>query len=156
MAGQGSQYPGMAKDLYESVEAVRTLFDRAETIRPGTLSLMFDGNVADLKRTDCTQPCLFLADLASAIALEAEGIVPAATAGFSLGEIAALAVSGMLDAEDAFRLVCRRGELMQKAAERNTVLLPFGVPLLIPCHFQSCTRMLSATESRIKTVPNAL
>ena len=119
MAGQGSQYPGMAKDLYESVEAVRTLFDRAETIRPGTLSLMFDGNAEDLKRTDCTQPCLFLADLASAIALEAEGIVPAATAGFSLGEIAALAVSGMLDAEDAFRLVCRRGELMQKAAERT-------------------------------------
>ena len=119
MAGQGSQYPGMAKDLYETEEAVRKLFDRTETIRPGTLSLMFDGSVEDLKRTDRTQPCLFLADMASAMALQAHGIVPTAVAGFSLGEIAALAVAGMLGAEDTFRLVCRRGELMQKDAERT-------------------------------------
>ena len=119
MAGQGSQYPGMAKDLYETEEEIRELFDSAEAIRPGTLSLMFDGSAEELKRTDRTQPCLFLADIAAEIALKAHGIVPVAVAGFSLGEIAALAVAGMLGAEDAFRLVCRRGELMQKDAERT-------------------------------------
>ena len=119
MAGQGSQYPGMAKDLYETESSVRELFDRAELLRPGTIDIMFNGSAEELKRTDVTQPCMFLADLAAATALTAHGVRPDAVAGFSLGEIAALAVAGVLTAEDAFRLVCRRGELMQEAAERT-------------------------------------
>ncbi len=120
MAGQGSQFPGMAKDLYESEETVKELFDSAEELRPGTLSLMFDGTAEDLRRTDNTQPCVFLADMAAATALRAHRQSAAATAGFSLGEIAALAVSGMLAPLDAFRLVCLRGELMEEAAERTS------------------------------------
>ena len=116
-AGQGSQYPGMAKDLYETEESVRTLFDRAEEIRPGTLRLMFSGSEEELKQTDNTQPCLFLADLAAATALRSHGIRPDAAAGFSLGEIAGLAEAGILSGDDAFRLVCKRGARMQKAAE---------------------------------------
>lgn len=119
MAGQGSQYPGMAKDLYESEAAVKELFDSAEKIRRGTLSLMFDGSAEDLKRTDNTQPCVFLADMAAATALRAHGLNAACVAGFSLGEVAALAVAGMMEPVEAFRLVCRRGELMQEAAERT-------------------------------------
>lgn len=117
LAGQGSQYPGMAKDLYENEPQIRALFDAAEAIRPGTLRQMFEGTAEELKRTDNTQPCLFLADLAAATALRAHGIDADAIAGFSLGEIAGLAVSGVLDDSDAFKLVVRRGIRMQKAAE---------------------------------------
>lgn len=116
LAGQGSQYPGMAKDLYENEPQVRALFDKAEAIRPGTLRQMFEGTAEELKRTDNTQPCLFLADLAAAVALKAHGIDADAIAGFSLGEIAGLAVSGILSDSDAFRLVVQRGIRMQKAA----------------------------------------
>lgn len=117
LAGQGSQYPGMAKDLYENEPQIRALFDAAEAIRPGTLRQMFEGTAEELKRTDNTQPCLFLADLAAATALRAHGIDADAVAGFSLGEIAGLAVSGILGDSDAFRLVVRRGIRMQKVAE---------------------------------------
>ncbi len=117
LAGQGSQYPGMAKDLYENEPQIRALFDAAEAIRPGTLRQMFEGTAEELKRTDNTQPCLFLADLAAATALRAHGIDADAVAGFSLGEIAGLAVSGILGDSDAFKLVVRRGIRMQKAAE---------------------------------------
>ena len=116
-AGQGSQYPGMGKELYDGIPEVKELFDRAEQICPGTLSRMFYGTEEELKRTDNTQPCLFLADLAAATALMSRDIMPDALAGFSLGEIPALAVSGILSEDDAFRLVVSRGQRMQKAAE---------------------------------------
>ena len=117
LAGQGSQYPGMGKELYEDIPEVKSFFDEAEALRPGTLKQMFKGSEDELKTTVNTQPCLFLADMAAAIALEKEGVVPDAVAGFSLGEIAGLAVSGILSKEDAFRLVTVRGRLMQTAAE---------------------------------------
>ncbi|MCR4758172.1 MAG: ACP S-malonyltransferase [Butyrivibrio sp.] len=118
-AGQGSQYPGMGKDLFEEINEVHDFFGIAEAIRPGTLSQMLAGTEEELKRTDNTQPCLFLADIASALALGANGITPDAVAGFSLGEVVALAVSGILSKENAFKLVCKRGALMQEAAEKE-------------------------------------
>ena len=119
-AGQGSQYPGMGKEFHNICAEVQELFSGAEVIRPGTLAQMFEGTEEELRRTDNTQPCLFLADLAAAIALETRGIRPDAVAGFSLGEIAALAEAGALAKTDAFRLVCRRGKLMQEAAEKES------------------------------------
>ncbi|SFU94487.1 ACP S-malonyltransferase [Butyrivibrio sp. INlla21] len=116
-AGQGSQYAGMGKDLYENVPEVQSLFDNAEGERPGTLSQMFEGTEEELKKTENTQPCLFLVDLACAMALEKNGIKPDVVAGFSLGEVAAMASSKALSNEDAFKLVCKRGQLMQKASE---------------------------------------
>ncbi|AOZ94987.1 ACP S-malonyltransferase [Butyrivibrio hungatei] len=118
-AGQGSQYPGMGKDLFEKINEVHDFFGVAEAIRPGTLSQMLAGTEAELKRTENTQPCLFLADIASALALASNGITPDAVAGFSLGEVVALAVSGVLSKENAFKLVCKRGALMQDAAEKE-------------------------------------
>ena len=118
LAGQGSQYPGMGKELYEDIPEVKSFFDTAEALRPGTLKQMFEGNEEELKQTVNTQPCLFLTDMAAAIALEKEGIVPDTVAGFSLGEIAGLAVSGLLSYEDAFKLVTVRGKLMQDASEK--------------------------------------
>ena len=115
--GQGSQYAGMGKDLFESIASVHNFYGVAEAIRPGTLSQMFDGSEEELKRTENTQPCLFLADIAAALALIDKGIKPDAVAGFSLGETVAMAISGALSNDQAFKLVCKRGKLMQKAAE---------------------------------------
>ena len=115
-AGQGAQHIGMGKELYESYPAVKALFDAAEARRPGTLALMFSGDEADLKKTENTQPCMYLADLAAAIALREEGIIPEAAAGFSLGEIPALAFAGAYSEADGFSLAAVRGEAMGKAA----------------------------------------
>jgi [acyl-carrier-protein] S-malonyltransferase len=118
LAGQGSQYPGMGKELYESSKAVREIFDEAEKIRPGTLRQMFEGSDEELKRTANTQPCLFLADIAAAVSLKENGVAPDMIAGFSLGEVAGLALSGIMDEMSAFRLVIKRGLLMDEAAKR--------------------------------------
>ncbi|WP_026518666.1 ACP S-malonyltransferase [Butyrivibrio sp. MC2021] len=119
LAGQGSQYPGMAKEFFENIKEVHDFFGVAEAIRPGTLSQIICGTEEELKKTENTQPCVFLADIASVMALESEGIKADATAGFSLGEVVGLAVSKVMSKEDAFKLVCSRGKAMQKAAEET-------------------------------------
>lgn len=118
-AGQGAQYPGMGKDLYEASPAARAVYDMGERRRPGTLALCFGEDKEALNRTENTQPCLFLTDLACARAAEEAGVTATAAAGFSLGEIAALAFCGVLSDEDAFDLVCRRGEVMAACAART-------------------------------------
>ena len=115
--GQGAQYSGMGKQLYENSDAARTVFDMADSIRPGTSKQCFEGPAEDLAVTENTQPCLYCVELAAAAALTAAGIKPAMVAGFSLGELAALAFSGAMSYEDAFRLVCRRAEHMHRAAQ---------------------------------------
>ena len=122
-SGQGAQFIGMGKDLYDNVPCVKELFDKAEQMRKGTLDLMFSGDEAELKQTVNTQPCMYLADLGAARALESMGVKPDAVAGFSLGEIAALAYSGAYSDEDGFSLVCKRGEAMGKAAEKHPAMM---------------------------------
>ncbi len=117
-AGQGSQYPGMGKDLYENTDTVREFFDEAEKIRPGTLDMMFAGSEEDLKRTENTQPCLFLTDLSAGLALEKNGVKADVCAGFSLGEVVGIAYTGALSYSEAFSLVCKRGIYMQEASDR--------------------------------------
>lgn len=118
-SGQGAQFIGMGKDIYDNVPVVKELFDKAEAQRNGTLDLMFSGDENDLKQTVNTQPCMYLCDLGAARALESMGVKPDAVAGFSLGEIAALAFSGAYSDEEGFSLVCKRGEAMGKAAEKH-------------------------------------
>ena len=118
-AGQGAQYPGMGKELYEAGGAARAVFDLCESIRPGTLSQCFGGSREELALTVNTQPCLFAMDLACASAAREAGIAAEGAAGFSLGEVAAAAFCGALSYEDAFRLVVRRGELMHACAQEN-------------------------------------
>lgn len=110
--GQGAQYPGMGKDLFDNSAAVRELYNTAEKIKPGITSLCFSGTADDLKQTANTQPALYLTELAIATELLSRGITPSALAGFSLGEITALALGGAFSYEEGFRIVCRRGELM--------------------------------------------
>ncbi len=118
-AGQGAQYVGMGRDLYESVPAAKEVFDLGESRRPGTLATCFEGPGEALTQTENTQPALFLVDLACARALGAAGVTPDAVAGFSLGEIPALAFTGVLSDADAFDTVVLRGNTMQTCGERH-------------------------------------
>ncbi len=118
-AGQGAQYVGMGQSLYEASPAARAVLDRAEAIRPGTLQQCFEGPMEALSTTINTQPCLFAVDLACAAAADEAGYKADFAAGFSLGEVAAAAYCGYMDFDEAFRLVMKRAELMQAAADQN-------------------------------------
>ncbi|MBQ8507789.1 MAG: ACP S-malonyltransferase [Clostridia bacterium] len=117
-AGQGAQYPGMGRELYEASPAARRIFDRAEAIRPGTIDMCFNGPAEELNQTINTQPCLFTMDWACAAAAVDAGVKPDCCAGFSLGEVAAAGFAGVMDFDGAFRFVIRRGEAMQACAEK--------------------------------------
>lgn len=120
-SGQGAQHPGMGKEFYDNNENVKKLYDFAESFREGTLAQSFESDMATITLTQNAQPCLYLADLAAAVALKDQGIVPNALAGFSLGEIPALAFGGVFSYEDGFKITCTRGAAMGKAsAEADT------------------------------------
>lgn len=116
--GQGAQHPGMCSGL-DAFDAARSVLDAVSSIRPDALELCLNGSADELSKTINTQPCMFMAELAAARALESLGIRADGCAGFSLGEITALAFSGALGDADAARLVCIRAEHMQAAAEAN-------------------------------------
>ena len=118
-SGQGAQKAGMGKAFYEANETVHGLFDGAEALRTGTLKQCFEGTAEELKETQNTQPCLYLADLAAAITLSEAGITPEGVAGFSLGELPALAFAGAYSPLDGFQLACARGKAMAKAAAEH-------------------------------------
>ena len=116
-SGQGAQYSGMGKSLYDLGGLAKSLYDSAEEYRIGTITQSFAGSDEELKQTKNTQPCLYLVDLSAALSLNERGIFADGVAGFSLGEIAALAYAKAYTAVDGFKLVTKRGELMQKAGE---------------------------------------
>lgn len=118
-SGQGAQYSGMGKELYDCSPAAKAIYDMADSIRPNTSTQCFEGTKEELSITLNTQPCLFTADLAAAMAVKESGITPDCIAGFSLGEISALAFSGIMSDTDAFKFVCKRAELMDKASKEN-------------------------------------
>jgi len=116
-AGQGAQYSGMGQSLYNASPAVKALYDKAEEIRPGTTAQSFSGTAEELRQTVNTQPCVYLADLAAALALAERGIQGELCAGFSLGELAALAYAGVFSHEDGFALVTKRAQYMHEASQ---------------------------------------
>ena len=114
--GQGSQFPGMAKDLYEGNADIRKMFDRADEILGFSITdVMFNGTADDLKQTKVTQPAIFLHSVA--LALSQPEFKPDMVAGHSLGEFSALVAAGAMDFEDGLRLVSIRANAMQKACE---------------------------------------
>ena len=117
-SGQGDQYPGMGKALHDTYEGAAQVFQMCEALRPGTRAQCFEGTAEELQETKNTQPCLFAMELAAAQVLLDKGIQPDAVAGFSLGEVVAATVAGLFDRETGFRLVCKRGTLMQQEAEK--------------------------------------
>lgn len=116
--GQGAQYPGMGKDLYERSEKAKILFESANKVLGFRITdIMFDGTTEELKQTKVTQPAIFLHSVISA--LIAEEFKPDMVAGHSLGEFSALVSNKVLSFEDGLRLVSKRAEAMQKACEIN-------------------------------------
>ena len=117
-SGQGDQHPGMGKELAQQHSAAAAVYEMCDRLRPGTSGQCFEGTAEELMETKNTQPCLFAMELAAAAVLQEKGVTPDAVAGFSLGEIVAATVAGLFDRETGFRLVCRRGQLMQQEAEK--------------------------------------
>lgn len=118
-AGQGAQHPAMGVDLIEASPAAAEVFAIADEVRPGTSEQCRSASKEELSQTENTQPCVFVHDLAVAVALRERGVVSAACAGFSLGEVAALTFAGAFDTRAGFELVYERAALMAAAAERH-------------------------------------
>lgn len=115
-SGQGAQYPGMMKNLYDTEPAAKEVFEIADkTLNRKISELCFDGTQEDLNLTHNTQPCMLAGDLAAAMVLKAHGVKAAAVAGFSLGEYAALVYADAFSMADAFRIIQIRADAMQDA-----------------------------------------
>lgn len=114
--GQGSQFPGMAKDLYESNETAREMLEKANEILGFRITdIMFEGTADDLKQTRVTQPAIFLHSVIMAKCLP--DFKPDMVAGHSLGEFSALVAAGAMNFEEGLKLVSIRAQAMQKACE---------------------------------------
>ena len=115
--GQGAQFSGMGKDVYENNESAKALFEKADEILGFRITdIMFGGTADELKQTKVTQPAVFLH---SVILAKVLGVKPDAVAGHSLGEFSALVVSGAVSFEDGLRLVSKRAMAMQKCCENR-------------------------------------
>ena len=115
-SGQGAQYPGMGKELYDSFDVAKEVFDTGTDVLGRSLTdLCFEGNQDELNLTHNTQVCMLAVDLAAGYALKSLGIKADCVAGFSLGEYAALVFAGVMDIRDAFRIVQIRADAMQAA-----------------------------------------
>ena len=118
--GQGSQYVGMGRDLYETYPEAKALFDEADAIMGFPLSrLCFEGPKEELGDTINTQPALLTVSVALLRMLELDRLSPATVAGHSMGEYTALVAAGALDFADGLRLVRERGRVMKEAGEQN-------------------------------------
>jgi [acyl-carrier-protein] S-malonyltransferase len=117
--GQGSQFPGMAKELYEQSEEAKKLFEQANEILGFRITdVMFAGSADDLKETRVTQPAIFLHSVVLA-KIMGDKFKPDMVAGHSLGEFSALTAAGALSFESGLKLVARRANAMQKATEKT-------------------------------------
>lgn len=117
--GQGSQFVGMGKDLYETSPLAKELFDKADAILGFKITeIMFAGTDDQLKETKVTQPAVFLHSVISALCM-GDDFAPSMVAGHSLGEFSALVASGALSFEDGLKLVAARANAMQRACEAN-------------------------------------
>ncbi len=116
--GQGAQYPGMSKELYDTNPKAKALYDQANEILGFSITdVMFNGTAEDLKQTKVTQPAIFLDSIIQYLCKE--HATPNMTAGHSLGEFTALVAANALSFEDGLRLVSARANAMQKACEQN-------------------------------------
>lgn len=128
--GQGAQFSGMGKDLYESAPQAKELFEKANEILGYRITdIMFEGTDEDLRQTKVTQPAVFLHSVISAFCM-GDSFQPEMTAGHSLGEFSALVAAGALSFEDGLKLVYARAMAMQKACEAtpSTMAAIIGLP----------------------------
>jgi [acyl-carrier-protein] S-malonyltransferase len=122
--GQGSQYVGMGKEIYDNLEIARTIFEEAShALGYDLASLSFNGPVEELNKTFRTQPCILTASIAIFNVLLSKGVTPSVVAGHSLGEYSALVAAGVLSLKDAVRLTEQRGRFMQEAVPEGKGLM---------------------------------
>lgn len=115
-SGQGSQYVGMGKELFEKYSSCREIFQTAEEVLAMKIEkLCFEGTIEDLNKTEYTQPAVLTTSIAALAVLQEKGFSPDVTAGLSLGEYSALVCAGVLDFATAVQLVRKRGRFMQEA-----------------------------------------
>lgn len=146
--GQGAQFTGMGKDLYESNATAKELFEKANEILGFRITdIMFEGTAEDLKQTKVTQPAVFLHSVITAICLGDE-FQPDMVGGHSLGEFSALAASGALKFEDALRLVHARALAMQKACD----VVPGGMAAIIGLPDEQIERICAEISTEKKPV----
>ena len=139
--GQGSQFPGMAKELYETNPAAREMLERANEILGFRITdIMFEGTAEDLKQTKVTQPAIFLHSVVLAKCLP--DFKPEMVAGHSLGEFSALVAAGAMDFEEGLKLVSIRAQAMQKACETN----PGGMAAVLMLDAETIERICEETE----------
>lgn len=117
-AGQGAQHAGMGKDAAEGSKAAAEIFAKADSTRPGTSRQCFEADAAELAETKNTQPDIYTVDLVMAALLEEAGVKADMVAGYSLGELAALAYANVFSFEKGLELVGKRGAIMQDASEK--------------------------------------
>lgn len=170
--GQGAQFPGMGKDLYENSPLAKELFERANNVLGFRITdLMFSGTEEDLRQTKVTQPAIFLHSVILA-AVMGKDFLPAMTAGHSLGELSALTATGALSFENGLILVARRARAMQKACEAapSTMAAILGVDdkvvedvcssieeTVVPANYNSPGQLvISGTEAGIDKAIEAL
>lgn len=147
--GQGSQFSGMGKDLYENNAQARALFDKANDILGFEITkVMFEGTDEELKQTNVTQPAIFLHSviLASTVA----DFAPDMVAGHSLGEFSALVAAGALSFEDALRLVAQRAAAMQRACE----LHPSTMAAVLGLDDEKIEQICASVDSEVVVAAN--
>ena len=130
--GQGAQFVGMGKELYDNSTVAKELFEQANSILGFSITdIMFDGTPEQLKETKVTQPAIFLHSVILSKVL-GEDFKPDVVAGHSLGEFSALVANGVLSFEDGLRLVSQRALAMQKACEieKSTMAAVLGLSLI--------------------------
>ena len=139
--GQGSQFPGMAKELYETNPAAREMLERANEVLGFRITdIMFEGTAEDLKQTKVTQPAIFLHSVVLAKCLP--DFKPEMVAGHSLGEFSALVAAGAMDFEEGLKLVSIRAQAMQKACEMN----PGAMAAVLMLDSETIEHICSETE----------
>lgn len=141
--GQGAQFPGMAKDLYDNVPLAKKMLEEANDILGFRITdIMFEGTADDLKATKVTQPAIFLHSTVLALCLD---IQPDMVAGHSLGEFSALAAAKAMKFEDALRLVAIRAREMQKCCEQ----VPGLMAAIIGLSNEQVEEICAATEGTV-------
>lgn len=147
--GQGSQFPGMAKELYENNTTAREMLEKANDILGFRITdIMFEGTPEELKETKVTQPAIFLHSVVLAKCLP--DFAPDMVAGHSLGEFSALVAAGAMDFEEGLKLVSIRAQAMQKACEMN----PGTMAAVIRLSADRIEEICASTEEGIVVAAN--
>lgn len=146
--GQGSQYIGMGKDFYDNFQAAKDIIDKGSELSKNNLKdIIFEGSESQLKKTEITQPAIYLVSLAINAVLQEKGITPSIVAGHSLGEYTALTAGGAFNLEKGIDLVLARGKFINDACQKN----PGGMIACLGLEVDAVESIVSALKSELGT-----